>query len=855
MNTLRDLITKYRKRLLWPVSAILFMLVAVQLYFIFTITPQPNDECLWIPRYTPEGELALFFEEVKFEGVTWKGGIRDGDQLLEINGHKIENSLDANAILFNLEPGDTAIYRVNREGRTFDAEVEVKKLIQMGGLAYTIFGAIWLLVSIMVISAKPDGYTQILFFRIGTAFVLFTCFNILDSQNIFNPVFDYTFIAVAFDIMQSFGGIFIPFLMVHFFWIFPRKFSIIDRKFTTKVLYITPSIIFIIVTLFKIIYLYDNQYLLDIFIQWYARFVNGLISISLIIGLVSLFMNYLRIQTKNERTAIFIILISYVIVILTYAYTVIIYSSLSRAEFYNSPELLFPVVLTALLPIAFGFSIFRYSLMDVTDVVKNTILYGAATLSIASIYFLLIYVVGQSISSAIGTQYQGIIAGILFIIFALVFQSTKEKFQEVITRKFYPEQFAYQKMLHQFSNDVVTIVGLENIIKSTCNTLVEALQVDRFGIMLKNKSGTNSYRLAEGIGFYENPFMLNVNIVNLAQFILSKKDSGSLLIIDESDFKDIFPESSQKLVDEKIFTVLPLIIQSKIIGFMLFGLKHSGSKFAGKDLELLSIAANQTAIAIENARLYESESEKLKLDRDLENARLIQNSLLPSDFPSFEGFDVCGIMIPAMHVGGDYYDLIKVSEDKLFAVIGDVSGKGLSASFYMSKLQTMMQLYCDGSRSPKEILSEINSKIFGSIDRSWFITVSVALFDINQNTILLARAGHTPLVAIGSNETKEYSPKGIGIGLEKGELFNATIEEILIPIEDNTLYVLFSDGVTELMNSKNEFFGMDRLLYIFQKNINSKCFEILNTLIGDLEFHKKDVPQNDDITFLLMKKC
>ncbi|MCH8325668.1 MAG: hypothetical protein IIB83_03765, partial [Bacteroidetes bacterium] len=95
--------------------------------------------------------------------------------------------------------------------------------------------------------------------------------------------------------------------------------------------------------------------------------------------------------------------------------------------------------------------------MDVSVVVKNTIIYGAASLSLAGVYFFIIYVMGQGISKAISTDYQGLIAGILFVIFAVIFQSTKDKFQEFITAKFYPEQFAYRKVLIKFSSDVTTL--------------------------------------------------------------------------------------------------------------------------------------------------------------------------------------------------------------------------------------------------------------------------------------------------------------------------------------------------------------------------------------------------------------
>ncbi len=858
METIKYLIAKYRKQLLIPASIVLAIMILTQLYFLIEITPRPNDECIWSPQQKDKDQAGFVFTDVKFEGVTWNAGIRDGDLLLEINGRKIEDLRVATTELYNMQSGDTAIYRVSRNGRVFDAKVEVKKLIQFGGLAYLLISGIWFIVGAIVINAKPDGYSQVLFFRIGGALVLFSLFNVLQSSQISNPIYNYPYIAVIVDAIQTLGGVFLPFFVVHFFWIFPNRFSIIDKKYTVKILYTTPVLLFILITVFKVSFIYDNSVARDYFFGLYNQFIILLVITSAVVGLVSLFINYLKLKTKNERTAIFIILVAYAIGVISIIYTVVLYrivqyNSVPASTIYNSPELFSPIILISLIPVAFAFSIFKYSLMDVTDVLKNTLLYGAATVSIAALYFLLVYVLGQSVSSAIGTEYQGIIAGFVFIGAAIIFQSTKERLQEVITRRFYPEQFAYQRVLVKFSSDVATIVGLGNILKSTTNTFVESLKVEQFGILLKDRQKSNLFHYAEGTGFNEYPFDVEASIGNLAQFILSKKDAGLVLVIEETDFNYVFPESQSRLESEEIFTIIPLIIQSKVIGFTLFGLKHSGSKFSGKDLDLLSAAANQLAVAIENARLYESEAEKLKMDRDLENARKIQDSLLPVEAPDFQNLDICGKMLPAMHVGGDYYDLIKVSETKLFAVIGDVSGKGLSASFYMSKLQTMMQLYCNENLSPKEVLVEINRSMYKSIEKNWFITVSVALIDTESNIITFARAGHTPLVIVNEEEIKNYTSPGIGIGLEKGDIFNSVVEEITIPLKSGSLISLYSDGVTELMNDTNKLFGEDNFRFILKNNLNSNASEIMKVLLQDLSRHKKNAPQNDDITLVLIK--
>ncbi|MCL6099480.1 MAG: SpoIIE family protein phosphatase, partial [Bacteroidetes bacterium] len=510
-----------------------------------------------------------------------------------------------------------------------------------------------------------------------------------------------------------------------------------------------------------------------------------------------------------------------------------------------------PIILIALLPIAFGYSIFRYSLMDVSEVVKNTVVYGVATITLAALYFLLIYVIGQSVSSAIGTEYQGIIFGAVFVLFAVVFQSTKDKFQDFLTAKFYPEQFSYQKGLLEFNGAIASVVGKQNIFDAIQKLFVQVLQIETFGLLLKSKSGV--FELVRYQGISNNRLNLHNDKPVIENYCLECMMLGKKQVIERQDFEEILGSSAYKFLAEKIYTIIPLFINSKLIGLLLIGLKHSGSQFTGKDLDLLISASLQTAISIENARLYESEAEKQKIQRDLENARHIQETLLPKVVPQINNLDISGKMIPAMHVGGDYFDLIKISDTKLFVVVGDVSGKGLSASFYMSKLQTMIRLYCIDGKSPREILVEVNSRISESIEKNWFITVTLGLFDVEEKSLTVCRAGHTSIVRVRNGKLETLQPAGMGVGLDRGEVFSNSLEEAVYKLQNNDLYFFYSDGVTELMNENDELFGEERLGKSLLMNASKSCNDIEAGLMKDLSDFRGKTPQYDDVTTLLVR--
>jgi len=606
------------------------------------------------------------------------------------------------------------------------------------------------------------------------------------------------------------------------------------------------------VIILRIIFLYSGKIPPQKILPKFEVINLILISLGIVVSLTSLFINYYNIKSKTERNTIFMILIGYSITAASFLYNFIVSSTLNPSMRFNSPEFFMPIILISILPLAFGYSIFKYSLMDISEVVKTTIIYGLATITVAAIYFLVIYLIGQTVSNAIGTDYQAIIAGAVFIIFAFVFQSTKDKFQETLTKRFYPEQFAYQKVLLRFSKEVPSVIGLENILKSTSQTFIESLKINKFAIALRIKNEQRKFKLHSNFGLTEN-FHFEINIEAFAKFLLMKNDLNMPIVIEENEFENIFQDKAGLLFENKIFTVIPLQVQSKIIGFLLFGLKYSGSKFVGQDLELLTAAANQVAYAIENARLYESEKEKLVLERDLENAKQIQLSLLPKTFPKIKSTDIYGTMIPAMQVGGDYFDLIKISDSKLFIVIGDVSGKGLSASLYMSKLQTMFQMYSNKEYSPKEILCKLNENIFQKIERNWFITSSIGLIDTEKKVIVFSRAGHTPLSIISHGQVREIKPGGIGIGLENSEIFDKSIEEVSITLLKDDVLAFYSDGISEAMNEEFELFGVERLHNILLKNSHNTSKYILDEVLSNMTKFRGNALQNDDITLVLVK--
>jgi serine phosphatase RsbU (regulator of sigma subunit) len=837
MDKLKTFIARHRQKLIIISTIFLLIIGIVNFFFVYVVRTSSNDECLWIEQKT-----GIFFDKVKVGGVTWAVGVRNGDQLISINKQIIKTDLQAQTILNKVKGGDYAEYTFKKADKLIDAKVYIKKLINFSAVGIALLGLFWLIIGFVVVMAKPNGYIQRLFYNIGACFILLETVYFLGDQG-FIPTYFRFFVDMAW----SAAATYVPFLIIRFFWIFPKPFAFTRKTWVRKTLTYIPLILFVASVVYRLIFVYFGKDQIK-FYNIYIGYLNILLLWSMTVGLVSLFINYFTMKDKTDRKPLVIILAAYTLGLSSIFYTIFIAPNITDTMF-NSPEFYTPILLVAIIPIAFGISIFRYQLMDVSTVVKNTIIYGLATVTILIIYFFIVFIIGQSVSQAFGTEYQVPIFGIIFVIFGIVFQSTKDKFQDFITAKFYPEQFAYQKVLIRFINDVSCMVGLDNILDSMKTTFVESLMIKEFGIMIKSAEG--DLVLEREVGLKHSNLIIRNS--NLEKVIAAKSLITNHVVIEQSDFIAAFPTASRRLIEDNIYTIIPMIIKSKVIGLLLFGLKHSGSQFAGKDVELLYTAANQAAISIENARLYRSEADKQKIERDLDLARRIQQSLLPKCIPDMRGLDICGQMIPAMQVGGDYFDLIPISDTKIYVVVGDVSGKGLSASLYMTKLQTMMQLACVDNRSPRDILIDINRKLYTSMEKDWFITITLALFDMEKNSVKVCRAGHAPLLAALNGTVEIYRTQGIGVGLEKGIIFEKTLVEEEISLAPGKIFAFYSDGITEAIDEKEEFFGEENLIELLKNKISFRSTALVDTIWDSLKQFRGRAEQNDDMTVVLVK--
>ena len=281
-----------------------------------------------------------------------------------------------------------------------------------------------------------------------------------------------------------------------------------------------------------------------------------------------------------------------------------------------------------------------------------------------------------------------------------------------------------------------------------------------------------------------------------------------------------------------------------------------GVPFSQGDFVVFKSLAEQSAFALYNAIIYSMANEKKRLDHDLEIARDIQRILLPSEAPAIDGFQISGINVPARQVSGDYFDYIRVDDERLGVAIADVSGKGVPASLIMAICRSVLRAEAARNPSPADVLRKVNRQLYPDIKEDMFISMAYLILDHHRDSITLARAGHdAPLLYKQQSQTvTPVKSPGMVVGIDSGNVFDRLTVDFAISLERDDCLVLYTDGVTETLNAEEDEFGLDRVIQAVRARANDGAQAIVKKIIQDVRDFTGSLPQNDDITLIAIRK-
>lgn len=543
---------------------------------------------------------------------------------------------------------------------------------------------------------------------------------------------------------------------------------------------------------------------------------------------------------------------------------------------------------------AIAWVIVRHQFLDVQVLAKRSMIYSAATGVVVGIFFLLYTLFTDLYQSLMGgVEADSATVQIVFIVIAvLAFQPLRGWIEMLVDRFFLRDATDYRNILQESLSNIIGILDLDSLMRATYQVLEKAFLVEEAAIILLDRR-TGAFRFVR-----RGPPPLKQQEWELKAPRALEADDGLIAQNPEEDLLDArrraatgpgraifrlgdpvaealarasgpirFDRLTAEIPEEELGNrppfeglnpqiVIPLKQRHDLVAVITLGAKLADTGFKSEELTLLFVLGSQVAVAIENAWMHEERIEQERIREELAVAREIQQTLLPDRFPEGPGFEVSAINLPSQEIGGDYFDFIRtpISEEepieKMLLVIGDVSGKGTPAALLMASLQATLRAVYESQSGLTATAEKVNAMIFRNTSSEKFVTLFMAEFDVTTRVLTYVNAGHNfPILTRSAGEQ---------ILLEKGGLLLGVVEQTVyeegrISIEPGDVLTVYTDGVTEAMNTREEEFGEERLQAVLNSRSYLAAREIRDEIYREVLTYTGDRAQSDDLTLIVLK--
>jgi sigma-B regulation protein RsbU (phosphoserine phosphatase) len=330
--------------------------------------------------------------------------------------------------------------------------------------------------------------------------------------------------------------------------------------------------------------------------------------------------------------------------------------------------------------------------------------------------------------------------------------------------------------------------------------------------------------------------------------------TGKVLNIQDAYEDPRFDRAFDRLTGFRTRTILTVPMrnsQGDIVGVAQVVNKENGP-FTDRDERLLAAIATQATISIENARLYTQAMRQQLVSQELATARMIQESFLPQTIPQHAGWDIAAHWHPMREVAGDFYDFYALSDGRLAIVIADVSGKGVPAALFMALSVTVLRFAMSLNFSPGELMHRANAAIIANQGSRMFTTVFVGYLDLDSGVLRFASAGHNPplLYRTAAGHCEHVVASGVAMGLFE----SAQYTEGTLTLEEQDVLVLYTDGITEVIDAQEQEFGEERLEAVITQQAARPARELAERIVAAAAAFGQAGGASDDETLLVVKR-
>ena len=406
----------------------------------------------------------------------------------------------------------------------------------------------------------------------------------------------------------------------------------------------------------------------------------------------------------------------------------------------------------------------------------------------------------------------------------------------------------------EISNLINSELSIGKLLSNVMRTTKKALLADAVSMLLIDEK-TRDLTFQITLGDVEEEIK-KINKVEKGQGIAGfvAQTGLPLNLEDVYQHAQFSPEFDQKTnYRTKAMLCVPLKVRGEVIGVIqVINKLVKPFVFSAEELEMLTTISSSAAVAIDTAKMHKIILKRETLDRDLKLAKEVQSSFLPQELPLIKNYKFAALNQPALEIGGDFYNFFKLPADKLGIVLGDVSGKGISASLFMARLTSDLQYYTLLYPDPKELLTQINKVLCERAKSGMFVTLVYMLLDTKENRLRVANAGHASPIYSTDQGTRflcHDEKKGLPLGI----MPDIEYEQEIFDLEDNSNVIIYTDGIIEARNYNGKLFGTKRLLKVIENRPNNPDL-IIKEITDSVDDFTITQGRSDDLTLLVFSQ-
>ncbi|MDA7980593.1 MAG: SpoIIE family protein phosphatase [Pirellulales bacterium] len=403
------------------------------------------------------------------------------------------------------------------------------------------------------------------------------------------------------------------------------------------------------------------------------------------------------------------------------------------------------------------------------------------------------------------------------------------------------------KALIEITKDLANLLTLEEMLPKILDSLFKIfVQADRGFIVLRD--APDGPLIPKAV---RNRRDKDEDAIRISKTVVRRVMDEKQAILSADAAADSKFAMSESIADFHIRSLMcvPIIgSDGEAIGVIQIDTLDQRSRFQDEDLEVLASVGSQAAFAIENARLHASMIQQAEFERDLAMAREVQQGMLPHAAPRIESYSFFHFYEPAKDVGGDLYDYVVLPDSRVAILLGDVSGKGISAAILMAKITSEARFHLASGLSAGQTMTSLSTSFAG---RGWddrFVTMVLAVVNTNTHEVTLVNAGHMPpLLRDRKGVVTEVGEESASVPL--GVLRNHEYEEFTLMLEPGSNLTAYTDGFSEALNSTKQLYGIKRLEEQLSRTAASVS-EMGEHLLKDVTEFVGDTPQSDDMCLI-----